>query len=161
VAGDHAPGGLTSAQERQVAVDLFNQVWELLEMQGRTPDLDDRMVHCAHASRYHWGVVGEPLQLVVGEWQCSRVYAVLGRAEPSLHHARRSLEICDEAGIAGWPRASALEALARAHAVAGDLNAAALAAARARGEAAGIDDEDDLQVFERDMASLPFDLGKG
>ena len=47
------------------------------------------MIHAAHASRYHWSQVGEPVNVAHGEWQCSHVYAALGRAEPALHHARR------------------------------------------------------------------------
>ena len=54
------------------------------------------------------------------EWQCSRVYAVLGRPEPALHHARRCLELCEQHGIGDWVLGFAYEALARAHAVAGD-----------------------------------------
>ncbi len=87
-----APSGLPES-ERQLAADLFNLVWTLLEQTGRTTEDDDRMVHAAHASRYHWGQVGGPEQLAIGEWQCARVYSVLGRAEPALHHARRCLEI--------------------------------------------------------------------
>ena len=79
---------LPAEQRRQLAADLFNLVWELLERPGRSADEDDRMVHAAHASRYHWGEVGGPEQRAIGEWQCARVYSVLGRAEPALHHAR-------------------------------------------------------------------------
>ncbi len=81
-------GPLDPATERQVAVDLFNHVWRLLDIDDRTPDQDDAMVHAAHASRWHWGQVGGAEQRAVGEWQCSRVYAVLGRPGEALHHAR-------------------------------------------------------------------------
>ncbi len=90
------------------------------------------MVHAAHASRYHWGEVGQPANLARGEWQCSRVYAVLGRGEPALHHARRCLEICQEHGIGDWDVAFAYEALARASRVAGDLDRRERYAALAR-----------------------------
>ena len=42
------------------------------------------MLHAAHASRFHWGEVGEPVNFARGEWQISRVYAVLGRPEPAI-----------------------------------------------------------------------------
>ena len=80
---------LDAGEERQLAAGLFNQVWALLEKPDRSAGDDDQMVHAAHASRYHWGMVGGPVQWARGEWQCSRVYAVLGRVEPALHHARR------------------------------------------------------------------------
>ena len=74
------------------------------------------MVHAAHASRYHWGQVGGPQQLAIGEWQCARVYSVLGRAEPALHHARRCLEIATAGDVPDWLIASAHEGMARAYA---------------------------------------------
>ena len=83
---------------RKLAADLFNHTWTLLEKPDRTPAEDDEMIHSAHASRFHWGEVGEPFNLARGEWQCSRVYAVLGRAEPALWHARRCLAINEANG---------------------------------------------------------------
>ena len=70
-------------EQRRLAAGLFNRVWELLEKADRTADDDDEMVNAAHASRYHWGETGEPVHRARGDWQCSRVYAVLGRPEPS------------------------------------------------------------------------------
>ena len=58
---------------------------------GARPTRTTRCSTAARASRFHWGEVGEPVNRVRGEWQCSRVYAVLGRAEPALWHARRCL----------------------------------------------------------------------
>ena len=79
------------AEQRQLAATIFNHVWDLLEKPDRSLAEDDEMLHGAHASRYHWGVAGEPVHWARGEWQCARVYAVLGRAEPALHHAGRCL----------------------------------------------------------------------
>jgi len=39
------------------------------------------MIHAAHASRFHWGEIGKPINLGRGEWQISRVYSVLNRPE--------------------------------------------------------------------------------
>jgi hypothetical protein len=78
---------LDPADQRQLAGGLFNHVRELLEQPGRSVADDDDMVHSAHASRYHWGQAGEPVHWARGEWLCSRVYALLGRAEPALHPA--------------------------------------------------------------------------
>src|SRR3990172_8508158 len=105
---------------RKLAVDLFNYVWELLDKPQRTREEDDTMLHAAHASRYHWGKAGTALNMARGEWQVSRVYATLQRAEPALFHAQRSLEICQENQYGGFDLAFAYEALARASAIAGD-----------------------------------------
>jgi DNA-binding transcriptional MerR regulator len=144
-----------SGDERQQAVDLFNGVWRLMETEDRTPAQDDRMLHMAHASRYHWEQAGSAVNLARGEWQCSRVYAVLGRAEPARHHARRVLEICEDNGIGDWDLAFAHEALARAAAVAGDEEAKERHLADARRAAERIAEPEDRELLESDLLSIP------
>jgi DNA-binding transcriptional MerR regulator len=148
---------LDPATRRKLAADLFNHTWTLLEKHDRTAAEDDEMIHSAHASRYHWGEVGvgEPVNLARGEWQCSRVYAVLGRAEPALWHARRCVAINEAGGHADWDIASAYEAMARAHLVAGDLAETAAWKARATAALDGIADKDDRDLIEGDLATLP------
>jgi len=145
---------LDAERQRQLAKDLFNHVWTLLDAESRTPTQVDEMIHAAHASRYHWGVVGEPINLARGEWQCSRVYAVLGRAEPALWHGRRCLDICDEQGIADFDLAYAYEALARAHRVAEQLPEAEAYERLAVEAGARISDPDDRVHFHEDLATL-------
>lgn len=150
------PPELDSATRRALAVGLFNHVWTLLENPSRTQAQDDEMIHAAHASRYHWGEVGTDVNLARGEWQVSRVYAVLGRGEPAVYHARRCLEINEATpGREDWELASAYEALARASAVAGDLAAAADWKAKAAAEVDGIAEQDDRDIIEGDLATLP------
>src|SRR5262245_66256391 len=93
------------SEERQRGVDLFNEAWRLLE----TREDDDRLLHVAHASRYHWGEAEEctPANLARGEWQVARVYTVLGRSEPAIWHALRCLEHCEQNGIGDWDLAYA------------------------------------------------------
>jgi hypothetical protein len=139
-------------EHRGLGVDLFNEVWRLLESR----EDDDRMLHAAHASRYHWGEAEEckPENLARGEWQVSRVYVVLGRPEPAIWHARRCLEHCEANGIGDWDLAYAYEALARAHALGGDGEAAVWKAkARAAGDA--ISDPEDRAHFDEDCLTLP------
>lgn len=142
------------ADRRQLAVDLFNHVWTLLERSDRSALEDDEMLHAAHASRYHWGEVGEPVNLARGEWQCSRVYAVLGRSEPALWHARRCLSLCEEHGIGDFDLAFAHEAIARALRVAGEHAGADESVARAREAATSIAEEDDRELLLSDLATI-------
>jgi DNA-binding transcriptional MerR regulator len=148
------PTTVDAGTRRALAVELFNHVWTLFETPDRTPPQDDEMLHAAHASRYHWGEVGEPLNLARGEWQCSRVYAVLGRAEPAMWHARRCLALCEEHGIADFDIAFAWEAIARAARVAGDHAEADAALARARELAAAIAEDDDRELVLGDLATI-------
>jgi DNA-binding transcriptional MerR regulator len=150
-----APPELDSATRRALASGLFNHVWTLLETPDRTTEQDDEMVHAAHASRYHWGEVGDSSNLAIGEWQCSRVYAVLGRQEPALHHARRCLAITEQSGVGGWLLASAYEAMARASAVAGDRAAAVDWKSKAQAAIETVPEKDDRQIVEQDIATLP------
>ena len=138
--------------ERRLAADLFNGVWSLMEQEDRSQDDDDRMLHMAHASRHHWGRVGTPANLARGEWLCSRVYAVLGRPEPCLHHARRVLELCEQHELRDWDLAFAHEALARAHALAGRSAEAREEIRRAREVV--IADDEDRDLLETDLGTI-------
>jgi hypothetical protein len=149
-------GGLSPEQHRRVAVDLFNFTWTLLGKVDRTAAEIDSMIHAAHASRHHWGMAAgsEPANLARGEWQCSRVYAVLGRAEPALWHARRCLEICEEHGIGDWDIAFAYEALARASRVAGDVPAVEHWLAKAREAGERIEEAEERDLLQSDLATV-------
>jgi DNA-binding transcriptional MerR regulator len=149
---------LDKATQRQLGVDLYNSTWTLIEKADRTAAETDEMIHRAHASRWHWARVGEPVNLARGEWLCSRVYATLGRGEPALWHARRSVEI-DESLPAdareAWDLAAAYEAMARASFVAGDPASGALWKAKATAALEGIADADDREPIAQDLATLP------
>lgn len=138
---------------RRLAVALFNDTWRLMRQDDRSAADDDRMLHAAHASRHHWGEVGTPANLARGEWQCSRVYAVLGRAEPCLHHARRVLSLCEEHGLADWDLGFGHEAVARGLAIAGDAAAARMEIQRAL--AVPIAEDDDRELLLADLATVP------
>jgi DNA-binding transcriptional MerR regulator len=146
---------LTREEERQLAARLFNAVWELLETEDRNTVDDDRMLHMAHASRYHWGQVGSPVNLARGEWQCSRVYAALHRVEPCLHHAQRVLDICVAEGIGGFDLAFAYEALARGHAIEGDAQRARSMTELALAATDAITDDDERKIVLGDLETIP------
>ena len=149
------PPPLEPLEERRVASELFNYVWSLLELEVLTEEQVDAMIHAAHASRWHWGRVGSPQQWAIGEWQCSRVYASLERAEPALHHARRCLALSADDGIDPFVEASAHEAMARALAISGDLAGARVERDLAYRLAIDLEDDDDRAVIESDLATLP------
>ena len=145
----------TAEDERKLGVALFNATWDLMEKENRSRDEDDAMLHMAHASRHHWGQVGKPENLARGEWQCSRVYAVLRRPEPCLHHAQRVLDICQEHGIGDWDLAFAYEALARGHAINGDLEQARAFTEQALAAAEDIAEDGDRDLVLSDLETIP------
>jgi hypothetical protein len=111
---------LSVEQHKSVASNLFNQVWDLMDKKSRTPDENEQMLNTAHASWFHWNCAGTPLNMARAEWQLSRVYRILGRSEPAIHHAQNSLAICLANHIGDFDLAFAYEALAWAHKINGD-----------------------------------------
>lgn len=148
------PADIDAAVHRKLAADLFNEVWLLLEKSNRTPDEDDRMLHAAHASRFHWQDIGSPREWSIGEWQISRVYAVLKRAEPAIYHGRRALNWARDHSVGPFFIAYGYEAMARAYAVAGDIDSAKKYIAQAREVAARIPDPADQKHVEDDLATI-------
>jgi hypothetical protein len=152
---------LDAATHRQLGVDLFNSTWALIEKADRTALESDEMIHRAHASRWHWARAtgARAVNLARGEWLCSRVYSTLGRGEPALWHARRCVEIVESIGEAdgreSWDLPGAYEAMARASYVGGDSASGALWKAKAVDALAAIEDADDRQPIEQDIATLP------
>src|SRR5215217_792019 len=116
-----------------------------MEQPTRTPEQDDEMIHAAHASRHHWSKVGTAANVARGEWQISRVYTVLNRAEPALFHANRCLAYCEAHpnDLEDWDLPFAYEALARAHVIAGSTREASEFVARTRELTEQIADEED------------------
>ena len=138
------------SEPQQAGVDLFNQTWRLIESR----EDDDLMVDCAHASAYHWAVAPEckPENRARGAWLLSRVYCVVGRSEPALHHAERCFQLCERYALGDWDLAFAYEALARATGVAGDPDAVLQYVELAR--AVEIREADDRKQLEGDLATL-------
>jgi hypothetical protein len=147
---------VTPDEQRELAIQLYNTTWDLIDKPDRGPDDDDEMLHRAHASRYLWGGVGTAANRARGEWLCSRVYAVLGRPEPALHHARRCLELVEAnpADLEEWDLPAAYEAVARAQSVAGDLGEARRYVELGRAAAARVADEEDRAPLEADFATI-------
>jgi hypothetical protein len=141
--------------QRKLASELFNYTWTLLEKGDRTERESDLMIDAAHASRFFWEEIGQPVNHARGEWQISRVYATVDRAEPALVHAQRCLEICEENGIGDFDLAYAFETLARAHGIAGERDTAARYEAQSRDASERVADDDDRERLLNDLAALP------
>ena len=105
---------------RNFAVECFNGTWDLIEKPNRTPEDNTRMIHMAHASRYHWGEIGNELNFARGDWQISRVYSILGEGHNALKYALSCLHTCKENSFGDFDLAFAYEAATRAYAVLGD-----------------------------------------
>jgi hypothetical protein len=145
---------VTQSDDRRLGVELFNSTWRVMESR----EDDERMLHMAHASAYHWlqAPECEPKNRARSEWLCSRVYTVLGRAEPALYHAKRCLEICraHPEYMEDWDLPFAHEALARAHRVAGNDDEVSDQEQKARELGEQLDDPEDREHLEEALATL-------
>jgi len=139
---------------KKFAIDCFNLVWQLIDKKDRTREDEDKMIQAAHASRFHWGEVGKPENLERGDWQISRVYVVLGRPEPALHHAKRCLEICEKNNIGDWDIAFAYEAMARAHSIGGNKAECEYHADLAKEAGERIKEKEDKDLFFSELKTL-------
>ena len=104
---------------RKTAAHCFNRTWDYLEKRQRTGKENKMMLHLAHASRYHWSLVGTPRNQTVGDWQVSRVYVAIGEPNLSLHFARSSFELAQKNKLYDI-MPTIFEAMSRAHAVGGN-----------------------------------------
>lgn len=147
---------MDAAEQRAYAVALFNRTWELMDLPERTDEQVDELIHTVHASRFHWTRVGNPANWARGEWQCARAYALLGRGEPALWHARRCLALAEAGGegFEDWDLPSAQQAMAHAHLAAGDREEAGRWAALARERVARVEDDEDREHIEGQIAEL-------
>jgi hypothetical protein len=145
---------VTPEEHRALGVELYNQTWELLEG-GAAPDL---VIDTAHASAHHWrhAAGATPANAARSQWLCSHVYAVLGRGEPALFHAERCLALVAQAPdeMEEFDLPAAYEALARAHAAAGNSDDARRYLELGRAETAKIADAEDREHMESQLASI-------
>lgn len=89
------------------------------------------MLHLAHASRYHWGIVGTPKHQAISDWQISRIYATLNQPSLALHFAKSCLETCEQNDLSDIIH-TAYEGMARAHAIGKDYKSARECIGKAR-----------------------------
>jgi hypothetical protein len=102
---------------RGIAQELFDHVMALLDRQDRTCAENDRMIHAAHASRFHYEFGGTPVNIALGEWQCSRVHANLRQPDCAIHHGWSYLEVAENYALGPFHLAHAHLALAAGFAI--------------------------------------------
>jgi hypothetical protein len=143
-----------AAAHKWFSVEYFNRVWTLLDQPTRTPEEEEVMISQSHASLAHWRERPDcgPRELSIGWWQLSRVYAVVSQAAPAKHYAQLSLEAAT--GQPPFFIGYAHEALARAAKMSGDTPGMIEHLDKAQSFAALVDDAQERQWLESDLASL-------
>jgi cytochrome c1 len=138
-------------QEAQLkfAKSTFNRTWELLDITERTPAENEELIHAAHTSLYHWLQVGTPVNAQRGEWMLAHVYTVLEQPSLALKHAARCMDLTEKYQpiMKDFDLAFAHEGLARAYALAGEVNKAREEHELAKTAGEAISDPEDKQIF--------------
>lgn len=141
-------------EHKKIAVDCFNGTWDLIDKADRDEADTLKMIHMAHASRYHWGEIGTPLQWSRGEWQISRVYALAGMGESALYHGKHALKYCLENSIGDFDLAFAYEAIARAYSVLANDAEKQTYKLKAEEASKGIEKKENLDYFLSELATI-------
>lgn len=83
----------------EIAGELYNLSWTLLDKKARTEDEEELMLNAAHASIYHWRALSSFSNLAAGYLLLSRIYSHKKYFELSLEYAEKCLAICEEKDI--------------------------------------------------------------
>lgn len=139
---------------RHFAAHCFNKTWEYIDNPNRSPDDDLAMLQTAMTSLWHWSEREDatPQNLSVGNWQVSRVFALLGQADNARRYAEMSLRYAEgqEPFYAGF----AYEALARAEMTAGNTDKMRDCLEKAFTLAGQVADEEDRKMLIDDLKSM-------
>jgi hypothetical protein len=130
---------------RSLAGEAFNGAWELIDQTARTPEDDREMLVRAVASRYLWE----------GVWQIAHALSWWGEGALALRFAEAALQRAEQKGWSDWRRASCLEGMARAHAVAGDASQRDRYAMLCEEVLGTLEDLEDRDLIASQLATVP------
>lgn len=102
------------------ATSLYNQSWDILLKDARTDGDTELLLDTAHASLYHWRQVGEPINILRGQWMLAHVYTMLGYSNEAKRHSEICLRLAEEQQVTDWDLAYAFSARARSAALCQD-----------------------------------------
>lgn len=140
--------------QKQLAADLFNSTWNLIDKHDRDEEETLKMIHMAHALRYLWGEVGSFREWTRGEWLISRVYAIAEMGEAALYHGKYALKYSIQGKVGALDDAFAFEAVARAYTVLGDDEQKKEYIEKAKEAAKDIERKDDYDYFMSELATI-------
>ena len=140
---------------RFFAVECNNRGWNLVENERRGPGEDIEMLHCAHASAFHWGKVGTASNVAKSELLLAFVHAMLGYGAQASRYAQRSLDFVMAHSAAEWELAFAHAAVSFAAAVQNDAEAHLSHYNRARKIGDGLSSAEEREIFLATFRNVP------
>jgi phage terminase Nu1 subunit (DNA packaging protein) len=136
-----------------MAKQANGRAWQLLGQTERSPAEEAELVEAACASLYHWRLAGSPVNRQRGLWLVAHVHTVLGDPVQAVKHARACMDITreHEDSMEDFDVAYAHEGLARALALAGEVDDARRHLAIAQEAGGAISDPEDKGIFMTDF----------
>lgn len=143
-----------AAAHQYFSSHCFNQAWNLIDQQNRTPEDERLMVALSQASIFHWLQRSDCTNqnLSIGYWQASRIQAILGNPAEALRNAVVCLSYSPS--LPPFYTGYAHEALARGHRLSGDHQQMQEHLDRATELAGRITDASERELLLADLASI-------
>jgi len=152
---------LADKESRQIIHEAFsshcfNKCWSFIDMTDRSPEDEENMILFANASLWHWKQRKDckPINLSIGYWQVSRVYALAGQYEMAKLFGLKSLKIGQDNQLAPFYIGFAYEALARAELLEKNTTKAKLLLDKARTEMNKVEDKEEKKMLAADISIL-------
>lgn len=133
---------------RALAVTGNNLACELEETPDRTPEQDALLELAARTARAQWERCGTWTNVYLAEYRLVMTCLALGRPAAALEHAGEALRLCQANQAGAFDLLFAWEALTRARHAAGDRSGAVEAAAQARAQLGGVDQDSRAYAVE-------------
>ena len=157
-----AKGDAAAAEDRiqkihaHFSAGCFNRCWGLIDKTNRSAEDVEDMLLLAHASLWHWKQRSDckPLNLSIGYWQVSRVYALAGEYEMARLFGTKCLKVGQDNRLPPFYLGYAYEALARAELLDKTEDQAKELLAKAREELKRVADKEEEQLLGADLDSL-------
>lgn len=146
----------TQAAHEFFSTTCFNQAWDLIEKEVRTPEEEERMLNLSMASLWHWTQRTDcgSKELSLGYWQIARIFAITGRPENATWYAEKCREVTEDAELPAFYLGYAYEALARAAMAGRNRQAAVEYIGQARELAKQEQSDEDRQLLLDDLATI-------
>ena len=154
--GVKAEGTKMQKTHQNLSGDCFNKCWTLIDKKNRTPEDVEDMILLANASLWHWKQRADckPLNLSIGYWQVSRVYALASEYGLARLFGEKCLKVGQDNKLPPFYVGYAYEALARAEVLHKDMKKAKGLLAEARKQLKSVTEKDDRGLLEADLVTL-------
>ncbi|MHA2379283.1 MAG: hypothetical protein ACXADS_08395 [Candidatus Thorarchaeota archaeon] len=135
-------------------------IWAVLDNEKPTANELEDALELAYTSRYHWKQVGTLTNDVRAVYMISRVFAHMKKGDPAVHHANKMLELAKKAekedpdNWKDFDMPFVYEAIAKAHAAAGDKNECEKYRNKSHDLIDKLTDEQDKQICQGELDKI-------